>query len=357
MGLAERIFKVVRQLLASFCGKTFVVNKSKYRVLNQIAEGGFGTVYLVSGPNLPGGLGDRSKRGKFALKRLLCQSKEQFVDAETEIQVHLKVGSHPSLMPLLAHDVRTFGAGCHEVLLLFPLFERGTLLDYVMAKSSQNTELEEAGAVNLFLQICQGVKVLHSLDPPLAHRDIKPQNVLLGSNGTATIMDFGSCSEARVDVSERMARLELQELAAEKSSMPYRAPELWDPSWQDISMVDERTDVWSLGCMLFAILFGQGYSPFECKFSDANGSRRDPFGRDTGTLKATASKRIVTVLPRECTFLGVLGEVPFPSTHTRSEASVELIRWVLQADLTRRPNLEELTARTTTLRSDTLSLA
>ena len=48
--------------------------------------------------------------------------------------------------------------------------------------------------------------------------------------------------------------------------MAYRAPELWDPKvGEDITT---QCDVWSLGCVLFALFFGQGFSPFECTFDD-----------------------------------------------------------------------------------------
>ena len=62
--------------------------------------------------------------------------------------------------------------------------------------------------------------------------------------------------------------MEIQETAERESSMAYRALELWDPKvGQDITT---KTDVWSLGCLLFALFLGKGFSPFECVF-DVNG--------------------------------------------------------------------------------------
>jgi len=76
---------------------------------------------------------------------------------------------------------------------------------------------------------------------------------------TPVLMDFGSLVRARKFISTRQEALEVQDLAAEHSTMPYRAPELFDVKTG--STLTENVDVWSLGCTLFALLYG--YSPFE----------------------------------------------------------------------------------------------
>jgi len=76
---------------------------------------------------------------------------------------------------------------------------------------------------------------------------------------TPVLMDFGSLVRARKLISTRQEALELQDTAAEHSTMPYRAPELFDVKTS--STISEKVDVWSLGCTLFALLYG--YSPFE----------------------------------------------------------------------------------------------
>lgn len=105
---------------------------------------------------------------------------------------------------------------------------------------------------------------------PYAHRDIKPGslvthtadegNVMIADDGiTPVLMDFGSLVRARKYISSRQEALEVQETAEINSTMPYRAPELFDVKTG--STITEKVDVWSLGCTLFALLYG--HSPFE----------------------------------------------------------------------------------------------
>ena len=124
-------------------------------------------------------------------------------------------------------------------------------------------------------------------------------------------------------ISNRTAALQLQDHAAEHCSMAYRAPELFDV--QSDAMIDARTDVWSLGCLLFAMAFG--YSPFECEVS------ADPTGR-------SHKVRIV-----DCSFLRVIGKVEFPEPCKYSSEFCELISWILTVDNTKRPHVHDVISR------------
>lgn len=94
---------------------------------------------------------------------------------------------------------------------------------------------------------------------PFAHRDIKPGNVMLADDGTPILMDFGSTVKARIPIETRSQALLQQDIAAEQSTMAYRAPELFDVK-TGITL-DEKVDIWSLGCTLYAMAYS--HSPFE----------------------------------------------------------------------------------------------
>ncbi|KAI0254981.1 other/NAK protein kinase [Lactifluus subvellereus] len=95
---------------------------------------------------------------------------------------------------------------------------------------------------------------------PYAHRDLKPGNVMIADDGvTPILMDFGSCMKARIPIENRSQALLQQDIAAEHSTMAYRAPELFDVKTG--TTLDEKVDIWSLGCVLFALAYLR--SPFE----------------------------------------------------------------------------------------------
>uniref|UniRef100_A0A4X2JLT3 non-specific serine/threonine protein kinase n=1 Tax=Vombatus ursinus TaxID=29139 RepID=A0A4X2JLT3_VOMUR len=96
----------------------------------------------------------------------------------------------------------------------------------------------------------------------LGEGDLKPTNILLGDDGQPVLMDLGSMNQARIQVEGSRQALALQDWAAQRCTISYRAPELF--SVQSHCLIDERTDIWSLGCVLYAMMFGEG--PYDMVF-------------------------------------------------------------------------------------------
>ncbi|KAL6447019.1 hypothetical protein ACFW04_001407 [Cataglyphis niger] len=241
--------------MGCICAKeTITVNSRKYRVREHLGEGGFSTVLLVE---------DIVTHKKYAIKKIVCYGSEDQQLAVKEIEYY-KLIKHPNIIEYI--DSACIGTAdpilnmTSEVLIVLPYYHKGTLADELEQRARNCDYMSPIDILSIFLQICEGVKAFHEAKPePLAHRDLKTANIVLSDDRTPVIMDLGSMTSARVQVCGTQAARVLQDLAAERCSMPYRAPELFNV--ESYSMVDERTDIWSLGCILYALCYFK--SPFD----------------------------------------------------------------------------------------------
>jgi hypothetical protein len=144
------------------------VNNRRLVVVRELGEGGFSFVYLT-----------RDKRtGKlFAVKQLRAQSQEQsrMVRREIEVQQALE---HPNILPLIDHATKSLPR-YDEILLVFPAYQRGTVYDVVREMHLRGQQMSTDHALGIFAGIVAGVNAMHVHEPPYAHRDLKPHNVLL----------------------------------------------------------------------------------------------------------------------------------------------------------------------------------
>lgn len=241
--------------MGCLCSREVVhINNCKYKVLDRLGEGGFSNVDLVQ---------NEHTKKKYALKRVKCHSKEDEKIAMKEIEIHRKI-HHINVIELLDSDIKGQADivinAVSEVYMLLPYYRRGTLQHHLDLKGIRKDHWNEHELLTMFLGICEGVRAFHEATPePLAHRDLKTANICLEDDMTPVIMDLGSATEARVKICGVQDAQKLQELASERCSMPYKAPELFNV--ESYCMVDERTDIWSLGCILYAMCFFK--SPFD----------------------------------------------------------------------------------------------
>lgn len=94
-------------------------------------------------------------------------------------------------------------------------------------------------------------------------------NIMIDDAGsTPILMDLGSVAPSPIPVTSQSLALQIQDTAAEHSTMPYRAPELFDV--QTGTVIDTKVDIWSMGCTLYACLVGK--SPFEMRSDETGGT-------------------------------------------------------------------------------------
>uniref|UniRef100_A0A8C6F5W7 Cyclin G associated kinase n=1 Tax=Monodon monoceros TaxID=40151 RepID=A0A8C6F5W7_MONMO len=116
--------------------------------------------------------------------------------------------------------------------------------------------------LKIFYQTCRAVQHMHRQKPPIIHRDLKVENLLLSNQGTIKLCDFGSATTIShyPDYSWSAQRRALVEEEITRNTTPmYRTPEIVD--LYSNFPIGEKQDIWALGCILYLLCFGQ--HPFE----------------------------------------------------------------------------------------------
>lgn len=166
---------------------------------------------------------------------------------------------------------------------------------------------------------------------------------MIADDGQSPIlMDLGSLSPSPIPITSRSQALAVQDTAAEHSTMPYRAPELFDVKTG--TTIDTKVDIWSLGCTLYACLVGK--SPFEARSDETGGSLsicvlggdwRFPDERGTTDAAAASKSRGKQPINSANADAGAAGgEKPI------SPAVKDVVRRCLALEPGDRPDVEEL---------------
>lgn len=211
----------------------------RYDLVAEIASGGMATVYLA---NLSGVGGFR----RFvAIKRLHphLAKEQEFVEMFLD-EARLAAGiHHPHVVPILE-----VGASERGYYLVMEYIEGDTLARLLARAATAGNRLPVPIGMRIVTEMLSGLHAAHELrdehDQPteLVHRDVSPQNILVGIDGTTRITDFG--------VARAASRLSATRAGQLKGKIAYMAPEqaIGDPS------VDRRADVFSSGIVLWEVL-------------------------------------------------------------------------------------------------------
>ncbi|XP_028292782.1 LOW QUALITY PROTEIN: serine/threonine-protein kinase Nek5-like [Gouania willdenowi] len=196
-----------------------------YEVICMIGEGAFGKVFLVKDTGENGGTHSVVKQ--ISLRKMLAKEKEA---SKKEVMLHSKM-KHPNIVTF----IRSFQER-DNLCIVMEYCDGGDLLKKINIQ--KGVPFNEDQIVKWFLQICLGLKHIH--DQKILHRDIKSQNIFLTNGGmTVKLGDFG------------IAKLlnKTMELARTLVGTPnYISPEICKGR-----PYNNKTDIWSLGCILYEL--------------------------------------------------------------------------------------------------------
>jgi len=215
------------------------------QIKEQLGEGGFAYVYSVV---------DVTSGETLAMKKMVCQDREAREVAETEIKVMRQLRGHPHIIKYISSCKRentSTSTRCIDYYILMELCTGGSLIDLIQRRDGR--KLPESALADLFYQICQAVSHMHTQSPPLAHRDLKIENLLLDERGRVKLCDFGSCRDRAQRFVTMKEIVEEEEKISKYSTQMYRAPEMTDLYKKEV--VSEKVDIWALGCILFTLAF------------------------------------------------------------------------------------------------------
>ncbi len=216
---------------------------SHYRILKKIGSGGMGDVFLAE---------DTKLKRRVALKFLPLQmtadpeAKERF---EREAQAAAAL-NHPHIVTI--HEI-----GEHEgqVFIAMEYVEGQTLKELISVNRTPSTvnRIPISEVLDIATQIASGLAAAHTKG--IVHRDLKPANIMVSERGRVKIVDFGLAKLAG-------SRTKLTQAGTTLGTVAYMSPE--QAMGKD---VDGRSDIWSLGAILYEMLSGQ--PPFQGDYPQA----------------------------------------------------------------------------------------
>jgi len=197
----------------------------KYRILEPIGQGGMGVVYKAEDTQL-----ERTVALKFLPAELTeePEARERFI-REAKAAAAL---SHNNIC-----NIHEIGKEENQLFIVMEYIEGDSLKQRI-----SKGPLDQAGALDIAVQVAEGLEEAHKKG--IVHRDIKPGNIMLTKKGTAKVMDFGLAKISGRSLITREAKT--------MGTVAYMSPEQAKGE-----VVDHRSDIWSLGVVLYEMITGQ----------------------------------------------------------------------------------------------------
>ncbi|KAF7503556.1 hypothetical protein GJ744_003629 [Endocarpon pusillum] len=219
-----------------------------------LSEGGFAHVYVARLPKPVDG------SNMAVLKRVAVPDKEHLANMRTEVETMKKLKGHRHIVRYIDSHASQLKGGGYEVFLLMEYCSGGGLIDFMNTRL--RNRLTEPEVLKIFSDVAEGVACMHYLRPPLLHRDLKVENVLISNSGSSTtykLCDFGSAAPPRPAASSAAEGRLIEDDIQRHTTLQYRSPEMIDVYRKQ--PIDEKSDVWALGVFLYKLCYYT--TPFE----------------------------------------------------------------------------------------------
>jgi eukaryotic-like serine/threonine-protein kinase len=212
---------------------------NQYKIISPLGAGGMGEVYLAEDTRL-----ERKVALKF-LPALFTQDKGHLRRFEQEARAVAAL-SHPNVC--MIHEVVETGAGRHCIVMEYV---DGVTLRERIAKARMNV----GEALDAAIQVASALSSAHTAG--IVHRDIKPENIMLRRDGYVKVLDFGLAKLTQRETSLGNSDATTKMLSNTSPGIVMGTVAYMSPEQARGLPVDTRTDVWSLGVVVYETLTGR----------------------------------------------------------------------------------------------------
>jgi non-specific serine/threonine protein kinase len=239
LGAGDEIVQRIDIIRALGSGSPPLIGRtiSRYHVLERIGGGGMGVVYKAEDIEL----------GRFVALKFLLDDVAQDAQALERFRREARATSalnHP--MILAVHDIGTLDGTPYIV----SEFLEGETLRERLRRGS----LPIRKAIGYAQQIARGLSATHAKG--IVHRDLKPENVFLTRNGRVKILDFGLAKMTERQTASADPEVHVSGNFSTNPGMVMGSLHYMSPEQVRGLQTDERTDIWSLGCVLYEMIAG-----------------------------------------------------------------------------------------------------
>ena len=224
--------------------KEGTVLDGKYEILKEIGRGGMSIVYLAR---------DNRLNKQWAVKEMKndgSKSRETLLKGlEREANI-LKDVDHP-VLPRIVDIINSRGI----IYVVMDFIEGTNIAEILKDEGAQPQEK----VIEWGRQLASALDYLHSMNPPIIYRDMKPSNVMLKPEGGVKLIDFGTAKEYTIENNADTTAL---------GTRGYAAPEQFgDAQGRGIYKTDARTDIYNLGATMYHMVTGKNpcEPPYEMK--------------------------------------------------------------------------------------------